>query len=163
MELLLKREEKPGTFGTRYNLFAKLELDSQELTHVKKTRPERVWVMEDDPDKVKSRWRLCLIPGAIAASIISLLIGYITSPYILVLWLPIAAILWFPVTKIIYNQVRPYVTLADLITGRTLHCKSLDDLYLKENHIKDNVQKHMGSLKDMDSLGNVQRIPLNPE
>jgi len=69
MELLLKRDEKQGTFGTRYDLFAKLELDPQEFAHVRKTRPERVVIMEDDPQKNKSRWRWCLIPGAIAAII----------------------------------------------------------------------------------------------
>ena len=129
MELLLKRNEKPSTFGTRYDLFAKLELKQEELSHIRKTRPEKVIIMEDDPAKVRSRWRWCLIPGALAAILIAVIIGLILGPYILILWLPISAILWLPCTKIIYNQVRPFVTIADLITGRTIRCKSLDDLY----------------------------------
>jgi hypothetical protein len=51
MELLLKREEKPGTFGTRYDLFAKLELKPEELAHVRKTKPDKVLILKDDPGK----------------------------------------------------------------------------------------------------------------
>jgi hypothetical protein len=164
MDLLLKRDEKPGTFGTRFDLFAKLELEPQELAHVKKTRPERVVIMEDESRKSQFRWRLCLIPGAILSVIVSALLllivfGLAAVPFSIVL----GAVLWFPCTKLIFNQVRPFVTVADLITGRTVHCKSLDDLYAKENEIRDKIQKHMGALKDMDSLGSVQRIPLKPE
>ena len=163
MELLLKREEKPGAMGRRYDLFAKLELKPEELAHVRKTKPEKVLILKDDPAKAQTRWRLCLIPGAIAASIIALVFGYITTPWIMVFWLPIAAIIWIPVTKVIFNQVRNFVTLGDLITGRTIHCKSLDELYAKEQELSENVKQHMNYLEGMSSLGSTQRINLNPE
>ena len=67
MELLLKRNEVSGALGTRYDLFAKLDLKPEELSHIRKTRPEKVVIMEEDPAKVRSRWRWCLIPGAISA------------------------------------------------------------------------------------------------
>ena len=40
MELLLKRNEKPGMFGTRYDLFAKLELNQEELSRIRKAQPD---------------------------------------------------------------------------------------------------------------------------
>src|SRR4030095_10305555 len=158
MDLLLKRNEVSGALGTRYDLFAKLDLKQEELSHIRKTRPEKVVIMDDDPAKARSRWRWCLIPGAISAIIAAFLLGSIFGAYVLILWLPIAAILWFPFTKLIFNQVRPFVTVADLITGRTIRCKSLDDLYAKEGEIRQKVQQHMNVLQDMDSLGSVQRI-----
>ena len=161
MDLLLKRNEVLGTLRKRYELFAKLDLKPDELSHIRKTRPEKVIIMENDPDKARSRWRWCLIPGAIAAMIVSALIGLPFGPYIMILWLPLSAILWFPFTKLIFNQVRPFVTIADLITGRNIKCKSLDDLYAKENEISQKVQKHMSALADMNALGSEQRIKLN--
>jgi hypothetical protein len=163
MDLLLKRNEVSATLGTRYDLFAKLDLKAQELSHIRKTRPEKIVIMDDDPAKARSRWRWCLIPGAIAAIIVTAILGLLFSKYILFFWLPISAILWMPCTKLIFNQVRPFVTVADLITGRTIRCKSLDDLYAKEGEIRQKVQQHMNALADMDSLGSVQRIPLKPE
>jgi hypothetical protein len=163
MELLLKRNEKPSTFGTRYDLFAKLELKQEELSHIRKTKPEKVIIMEDEPGKARSRWRLCLIPGAIAAIIVTVLLGLLFGTYVLFFWLPISAILWFPCTKLIFNQVRPFVTVADLITGRTIRCKSLNDLYEKEGEISEKIRRHCGGLEQMRGLGSEQRINLNPE
>jgi hypothetical protein len=39
MELLLKRNEKPGALGTRYDLFAKLELKPEEVARIRKAKP----------------------------------------------------------------------------------------------------------------------------
>ena len=42
MELLLKRNEKPSTFGTRYDLFAKLELTPERVpSRIRKTLPDK--------------------------------------------------------------------------------------------------------------------------
>ena len=163
MELLLKREEKPRPLGRRYDLCAKLELKPEELAHVRKTNPSKTIILKDDPAKGQTSWRWCLIPGAIMASIIALFFGYITSPYILILWLPIAAILWVPCTKVIYNQFRKFVTVGDLLTGRTIHCKSLDELYAKEQELSENVKQHMNYLEGMSSFGTTRKINLNQE
>ena len=161
MELLLKRNEESATFGTRYDLFAKLELKPEELSHIRKTRPEKVIIMKDDPAKGHSRWRWCMIPGAITALIVTLLLGLIFGPTFQIFTLPVAAILWLPCTKLIFNQVRPFVTVADLITGRTIRCKSLDDLYEKEAEIEQNIRKHCNDLEGMRRLGEQRQIKLN--
>jgi hypothetical protein len=114
--------------------------------------------------KAQTRWRLCLIPGGllacfVAALLLRLFFGLAYVPF----FLPVAAILWIPVTKVIFNQVRNFVTLADLITGRTIHCKSLDELYAKEQELSENVKQHMNYLEGMSSLGSTRKINLNPE
>jgi len=164
MELLLKREEKPGALGRRYDLFAKLELTPEELAHVRKTKPEKTIILKDDPRKGQTSWRLCMIPGAILAMVVAavLLVLFFGLPYVMAT-VPVAAILWLPCTKLIYNQFRQFVTVGDLITGRTIHCKSLDELYAKEQELSENVKQHMNYLAEMSSLGNTQRIKLNPE
>ena len=47
MELLLKRNEKPGAFGTRYELFAKLELEPEELSRIRKAKPDKTRYLID--------------------------------------------------------------------------------------------------------------------
>jgi|RhiMetStandDraft_4_1073278.scaffolds.fasta_scaffold111117_2 hypothetical protein len=164
MDLLLKREEKPGGLGRRYDLFAKLELQPEEMTLLRKASPQKVIVLEDDPAKAQTRWRLCLIPGAllaciVAAVLLSVLFGL---PYVMAT-APVAAILWIPCTKLIFNQFRPYVSVADLITGRTIHCKSLDELLVKEEDIREKSRRYVSNLSAYHSLGDVQQIKFNPE
>jgi hypothetical protein len=64
---------------------------------------------------------------------------------------------------LVFNQSRKGISVADLITGRTIRCKSLDELYVKENAIRENTQKYCNALEEMHALGNVQRIQLKPE
>jgi hypothetical protein len=73
MNLLLKRNEKPGALGTRYDLFAKLELKPEEEALIRKGNPAKMLVWEDDPRRAQFRWRLCLIPGGIAAVILGMI------------------------------------------------------------------------------------------
>jgi hypothetical protein len=158
MELLLKRNETPSAFGTRYDLFAKLELTPEELSRIRKANPEKTLIVEDDPRKAQLRWRLCLIPGGIAAFILGVIAFYAIHP---LMFLPVAVIGWFAMTKLFFNQVRPFITVSDIITGRTIHCKSTDELYVKENEIKEKIQNYCNYLEGMHSLGNEQRIDLS--
>jgi hypothetical protein len=48
MELLLKRNEKPGAMGTRYDLFAKLEAKSEEIARIRKAKPDKTIIVEDE-------------------------------------------------------------------------------------------------------------------
>ena len=145
-------------------MFAKLELKPEELTRVQKTRPAKTIILKDDPAKGQTRWRLCLIPGALLACVVAalLLMLFFGLPGVMAT-VPVAAILWIPCTKLIFNRVRPFVTVSDLLTGRTIHCKSLDELYDKEQELSENVKQHMGYLEGMDSLGATRKINLNSE
>jgi hypothetical protein len=58
MELLLKRNEKPGALGTRYDLFAKLELKPEEEARIRKTKPEKTLIVEDDYNRNSFKWKL---------------------------------------------------------------------------------------------------------
>jgi hypothetical protein len=82
------------------------------------------------------------------------------SPF---LGLPVMVIAWIPLTKLFFNQVRPAVTVADLIVGRTIHSKTLDEMYTKEHEIKEKVTNYCQNLEGMHALGNEQRISLKPE
>jgi hypothetical protein len=136
MELLLKRNEKPGAFGTRYDLFAKLELTQEELSRIRKAKPEKTQIIEDEYGRNNLRWRLMLIPAGIAALIAAAIAATVIHP---ILGLPVALFTWLPFRKLFFNQVTGNVTVADILTGRTIHCKSLDELYVKENEIKEKI------------------------
>ena len=158
MELLLKRNENPGTFGTRYDLFAKLELNPEELALIRKATPNKTYIVEDEYGKNNFRWMLMLIPSGIAALIAGVIAAYFIS---LFLGLPVVIITWIAVRRFLFNQVSGNVTVGDIITGRTIHCNSLDELLIKERDIREKVIRYCKNLEAMNSLGNEQRIDLN--
>ena len=158
MELLLKRNENPGTFGTRYDLFAKLELNPEELALIRKATPNKTYIVEDEYGKNNFRWMLMLIPSGIAALIAGVIAAYFIS---LFLGLPVVIITWIAVRRFLFNQVSGNVTVGDIITGRTIHCNSLDELLIKERDIREKVIRYCKNLEAMNSLGEVQRIDLN--
>ena len=77
-----------------------------------------------------------------------------------IIGLPVLIIALFAFRRLLFNQVSGDVTVAHLLTGRTIHCKSLDELYSKENEITQKIKDHCEYLEGMDSLGNEQRIDL---
>jgi hypothetical protein len=156
MELLLKRNEKPGVFGTRYDLFAKLELQPEEAALIRKATPEKTFLWQPDPVSVQRQWRRCLIPGGFLAFITGLLAA-IFHP---ILFVPVAAIAWIPLTKLVFNQRREGITVSDLMTGRTIHCQRMDELLVKENEIREKARKYCQNIVGAYSLGNEQRIDL---
>ena len=58
IELLLKRMEKPGALGTRYDLFAKVELNPGELALIRKATPNKTYIVEDEYGRNSFRWKL---------------------------------------------------------------------------------------------------------
>jgi hypothetical protein len=130
MELLLKRNEKPGVLGTRYDLFAKLELKQEEQALLRKAKPEKVVIWQDEYERNNFKWRLMLIPAGVCALIAAAIVAFVFHP---ILGLPVALFTWLPFRKLLFNQSTGNVTVADIITGRTIHCKSLDELLVKEN------------------------------
>jgi hypothetical protein len=158
MELLLKRNETPGAFGTKYDLFAKLELSAEELTRIRKAKPDKTQIIEDDYGRNNMKWRLMLVPAAIGAIILSAITAFVLHP---ILALPVFVIALFVLRKMFFNQSTGNVTVADIITGRTIHCKSLDELFAKENEIKEKIANYCKYMEGMHSLGDTQRIDLS--
>jgi hypothetical protein len=158
MELLLKRDERPGTFGTRYELFAKLELEPEELSRIRKTKPDKTVIVEDEYGRNSFKWRLMLIPAGIGAIILAFIVAYVIHPF---LFLPVMLFSWLPLRKLLFNQMTGNVTVADIVTGRTIHCKSLDELLVKENEIKEKITNYCQNLESWHAAGDVQRINLN--
>ena len=101
MELLLKRDEKPGAFGTRYDLFAKLELEPEELARIRKGTPDKTYIVEDEYDRNNFRWRLMLIPSGVVALIVAAIVAVVISPF---LFLPVALIAWLPIRSLLFNS-----------------------------------------------------------
>jgi hypothetical protein len=164
MELLLKRNETTNAVGLpRYDLFAKLELKPEERERLSKAKADTAFVWEDDTGSSTTRWRFCLIPGGILSLLFAVLLAAIFGTVFMILALPITLLGWIPFTKLVFNQVRPGITVGDIITGRTIHCKSMDELYVKENAIKEHTQKYCNYLEGMHSLGNEQKITFKPE
>ena len=95
-----------------------------------------------------------LIPAGIGAIILGLISFYLIHP---ILGLPVMIIALFAFRRLLFNQVSGDVTVAHLLTGRTIHCKSLDELYAKENEITQKIKDHCEYLEGMDSLGRACR------
>ena len=70
-------------------------------------------------------------------------------------------ITWFALRRFLFKQVSGNMTVGDIITGRTIHCKSLDELLVKENDIRVRITRYCKNLEAMHALGNEQRIDLN--
>src|SRR5262245_32677564 len=102
MELLLKRDEKPGAFGTRYDLFAKLELKPEELARIRKTKQEKTVIVEDAYKSNSFKWKLMLIPAGVLAIILALFTFHTIHP---ALGLPVLIIALFAFRKLFFNQV----------------------------------------------------------
>jgi hypothetical protein len=158
MELLLKRHEIPGMFGTRYDLFAKLELNPEELSRIRKAQPDKTRIIEDAYERNSFRWILMLIPAGFAALIAGGLVALIIHPILGVL---VAIFAWLPFRRLFFNQVSGNVSVGDIITGRTIHCKSLDELLVKEDDIREKIINYCKNLEALHSLGNEQRIKLD--
>ena len=157
MELLLKRDEMGRG---KYDLFAKLELDPEEEARIRKAAPEKLYVWQPDVVSGYKEGRGSRLKGAGLAILLGIFVASIAG----FLWFwPVALIAWLPLSKLVFTQSRQGITIADLITGRTIRCKSMDELYVKENAIKDVTQKYCNALEQMHALGNVQKIQLKPE
>jgi len=158
MELLLKREEKPGAFGTRYDLFAKLELEPEELARIRKATPDKTYIVEDVYDRNSFRWKLMLIPAGVAALITGIIVALVIHGPLGFL---VGIFSWLPYRNLLFKQVSGNVTVGDIITGRTIHCKSLDELLVKEKDIREKITRYCNNFEALHSLGNEQRIKLN--
>ena len=64
----------------------------------------------------------------------------------LLLFWPLALIAFFPLRKWLANQSREGITIADLLTGRTIRCKSMDELYVKEDAIRDHTTTYCSNI-----------------
>ena len=153
MELLLKRNEKPGTFGTRYDLFAKLELNPEELARIRKATPNKTYIVEDEYGRNNFRWRLMLIPAGIVGLIVGIFATFFIHPF---LGLPVAIITCMALQRLFFKQVSGDVSVGDIITGRTIRCKSLDELLVKEADIREKIIRYCNNLEALHSLGNEQ-------
>jgi len=160
MELLLKRDEKQLAFSTSYDLFAKLELTPEEAARLRKAETNNVYVWQPDLVSGMKEGSGSRLKGAVLAFLLGIIVSVAWSP---LLFFPVALISWFPLSKLVFTQSRKGITVADLITGRTIHCKSIDELYVKENAIKENTQKYCNAIEQMHALDDVQRIKLGPE
>jgi len=158
MELLLKRNE---IARNKYDLFAKLELTPEEAARLRKAETNNVYVWQPDLESGMKEGRGSRLKGAGLAILLGIIVTIVTmNPFMF--WL-VALISWFPLSKIVFTQTRKGITVADLITGRTIRCNSLDELYVKENAIKETTQKYCNAIEEMHALGDEQRIQLRPE
>jgi hypothetical protein len=158
MELLLKRNE---IARNKYDLFAKLELTPEEAARLRKAETNNAYVWQPDLVSGMKEGRGSRLKGAGLAILLGIIVSIVTlNP--LLFWL-VALISWIPLSKWVFNQSREGISIADLITGRTIRCKSMDELYVKENAIKENTQKYCNAHEEMHALGDVQRIKLRPE
>jgi len=164
MELLLKREEKTRGLRTVYDLFAKLELKPEELSRIRKARPDKTYVWLPDEKASHREGFKSRVQGAIAAifaGAVAVFIGMnIWGSTGFLLWL-LTPLLFFPFSKLLFNSMRQGITVGDIITGRTIRCQSIDELYEKENEIKEKIQNYCQYLEGMSSLGSQQRIDLS--
>jgi hypothetical protein len=145
MFLQLKRQ------GQSLDLFAKLELEPQEQAFIKTVNPGKTFLWMPDPISAQRQWRWNLIPGALLAFFVGWFIGMlilgVKDGIALAPW--IGLVIWVPCTKVVFGQRREGITISDLLTGRTIHNRSLSELVEKEEAIKDGLQRLRGMFSYM--------------
>src|SRR5688572_2289711 len=122
MELLLKRNE---IGRNKYDLFAKLELTPEEEVRLRKADTKNTYVWQPDLLSGVKEGSGSRLKGAGLAILLGIIAG--VTIHHLMFWI-VAFISWFPLSKLVFTQTRKGITVADLITGRTLRCRSLDEL-----------------------------------
>lgn len=158
MYLHLKRDEGLKNF----DLFAKLELDPEEQTLIKRTQPGKTYLWVPDARSAQSEWRISLIPGAFLAIIVGFVIGafFVGIKDAQYLAVPIGFLVWIPCTKLVFNQRRQGITVSDLITGRTIHSKSFEEMLRKEEAIRESLRNFGNAIGHVRSSKGGESIPI---
>src|SRR5438270_13781067 len=105
MELLLKRNEKAGVLGTRYDLFAKLEAKPEEVARIRKAKPDKTYVWMPDEQAQFREGRASRIKGLVAAIFAGLVAVIVSGGNPMWFWI-VAPLCFFPFSKLLFNQSR---------------------------------------------------------
>ena len=144
MELLLKRDEKGHG---KYDLFAKLEVSPEEEARIRKAAPNKTYVWQPDTASGFKEGRSASLKAIGLIFLGGMLLMLINPMTGLLLFWPLAIIAFFPLRKWLANQNREGITIADLLTGRTIRCKSMDELYVKEDAIREHTKNYCNNIE----------------
>jgi hypothetical protein len=167
MELLLKRERyKSRLEGTRYELFAKFELQPDEEAIINKSDLRNRMIWGGDPLFNKGKRKTARILGGVAAFIfwvalmatIGDLTGGQTHAWVVIFAIPVG---WY-VSKFLYNFNREEFTVKDLLAGRTL-VGGEELLRMQEQSIREaalKIKEHLDAWKSGGEWDSSERIAL---
>jgi hypothetical protein len=138
MELLFKREQTGEGFrGVRFKLWAKLELDEEELRMIDHYRLDNAILIEgDESDLIKWSIGIGIVVWLLFGSTIGLAMAFVTSfgfAAFISLGVGIAAGVWW------LNEKRETIMVIDLLQGRHFKCKSVIELAKKEAWVEGTV------------------------
>lgn len=150
MQLHLKRNETAGGLGgKRYDLFAQLELTPEEQERVQKADTKNMYLWEPDEGDAMKEGKRSRILGLVLAFVVFIFFSAVANPFI---GLFLGVISWFPLSKLVFNQTRKGISVADIITGRTIQCKSMEELYVKETGIREKLKNFNNFIAGMPKL-----------
>ena len=138
MELLFKREQTGEGFrGVRFKLWAKLELDEEELRMIDHYRLDNAILIEgDESDLIRRSIMIGIV--AMVAALFTLGIGFTAlgstslGAIVTILAGGAAGFWWF-------NEKRETIMVNDLLQGRHFKCKSVIELAKKEAWVEGTV------------------------
>jgi hypothetical protein len=161
MNLLFSRGQKEHMFSApTFSLWTKFELTKEEEDLIDKYKPNAAVLSEDDPVNRTRKWRISLaVAGFLALLIAAGVSAYWKNPFFGVLALAVA---WPVVTYLIFSQLREDVMVYDVITGRSFRCKSVDNLFQKENDIRQMAFKFREFLEAMKDWGGTETVRIEP-
>lgn len=138
MELLFKRKQtSEGMRGVRFKLWAKLELDEEELRMIDHYRLDHAILIEGDESEL-IKWSIVigvaawLLFGSTIGLVMTFAVGFVLAA-ILSLCVGIGAGFWW------FNEKRETIMVNDLIQGRHFKCKSVIELAKKEAWLQGTV------------------------
>jgi hypothetical protein len=148
MKLLFKREQTAGQVGrVQFKLWAKVDLDAQELEIVKRYRfNEAILIAAMQPTLIRSTIFIALIGFVFGFAIFSTMFGFSMGLLLGALAGGGGGYLWF-------NEKRETIFVRDLIMGRHFSCPSVIELARKEAFLQQVVsflRQVMESAKNWD-------------
>jgi hypothetical protein len=163
MQLLLKREQKPGMMYVKFTVWAKFEVSIDEAVLINKYNADSAILWEGNPRRDAFR---AILWGFFPGLLLSIfLIAYTQNT---LRWGPgtmllIPLVVWPAVIYAVYTQIRELVKVSDILTGRTFVCRSVCTLVAKEQTITEMAVVFRCFLETMKDWGGTEVIEISPE
>jgi hypothetical protein len=156
MDLILERNEQ------NCSLYAKLvELTPEEEELLRKTDTTKAYLWEPEKEELYRLGKNYRLGGIAIAILLGLLVS-VAAQNMFLFWLiaPLGAIV---IPKILAGQYRPAISVSDLLQGRTIRCKNMDEMVVKEAAIVNKLPEYRDYLNRLRTPPEGRKIHIESE
>ncbi len=156
MQLLLRRSQKEGALGIKFDLWAKFEVTEEEQELLSKYRVHHAILSEGDPPHDLKR-------AAKYAAGLGLLVYLLAFIFLARGALLLGVLAFAAATYFIYQQMREEIRVSDILDGRTFACRSVVTLMQKEATVSEMAVVFRRFLEAMKTWGGAEVMTCAPE